>query len=91
VEEIDSHGGDIGGACTGPLFYGIKCNMSKSVFEPSNDELPNYCLEKEFPLFKKNVRDMFPLITVCPNCKHSVYKYNRKKSCNLNQESDNDI
>jgi hypothetical protein len=81
----------LGALVQAPFFYGITGNMTKSVFEPSNDELPNYCLEKEFPLFKKNVRDMFPITVICPNCKNSVYKYNRKKACNLNQESDNDL
>jgi hypothetical protein len=65
--------------------------MKKDIFESFDIDLPNYCLEKEFPKFKKEHRDMFPLKVICPNCKNPVYKYNRKKVCHLNQGTDSDL
>lgn len=59
--------------------------MKKNLFEYFDIGLPNYCLEKEFPKFKKVFKDLFPLKVICPNCMNIVYKNNTKKICHLNQ------
>jgi len=53
-------------------------------FEKLIEDLPNYCLEKEFPRFNKDWKKMFPLVINCPNCKNKIYKNNTNKFCPLN-------
>jgi hypothetical protein len=59
--------------------------MEQNLFESFDIDFPNYCLEKEFPKFEKKFKYLFSLKIICPNCKDSIYKYNTKKVCPLNQ------
>jgi hypothetical protein len=74
-----------------PFFYAMMLIMKQQLFESFDLDLPNYCLEKEFPKFEKGRKDLFPLTVICPNCKNPVYKYNRKKLCHLNQGNNSDL